>query len=85
MAEDQDFPRYGPVDAEQTRLALETDPAPGPALWENQKEFHYIYTVADGAGGSLQCVRSVVVQYGPDKNGQFMGVQTSYQGALVQP
>jgi hypothetical protein len=78
---------YGTLDAEQTRLALETDQTPTPAKWgsNNQRAFHYIYSASDGAGGTMQCVRSVIVEYAPDKNGYFRGVQNSYQGALVQP
>jgi hypothetical protein len=78
---------YGTLDAEQTRLALETDQAPTPAKYgsTNQRAFHYSYAADDRAGGTMLCVRTVIVEYGADKNGYFRGVHNSYQGALVQP
>jgi hypothetical protein len=75
---------YSASDAAETRLALETDPAPTPGwVSTNQRNFHYAYTVDLDGGGTLACERTVVVEYLPDKNGFFRGVQDSYQGALV--
>ena len=78
---------YGPSDAAQTRLALETDPSPTPGMWPSRKSrnFHYGYVVNLTGGGTLACVRTVSVEYEPDKNGYFRGVQDSYQGAFIAP
>ena len=78
---------YGPLDAAQTRLALETDRAPTDANFPstNQKAFHYAYSVNPAGGGTVACMRTVVVEYATDKNGYFRGVHNSYQGAVVDP
>jgi len=78
---------YSPSDAEQTRLALETDPAPTPGMWPSRrsKDFHYGYTVNLAGGGTLACERTVIVEFAPDPQGYFRGVQNSFQGAVVNP
>jgi hypothetical protein len=67
---------YGPLDAAQTRLALETDPAPTDTRFPstNQKAFHYAYSVNPVGGATVACMRTVVVEYATDKNGYFRGV-----------
>jgi hypothetical protein len=76
-----------PLDAAQTRLALETDPAPTDARFPstNQKAFHYAYSVNLAGGGTVACMRTVIVEFAPDPQGYFRGVHNSYQGAEVNP
>jgi hypothetical protein len=76
---------YSSADDEQTEQALATDPSPMPS-WTNQWVFHYFYKMPDGSGGTIECVRSVSVDYYQDdkaaKQGVsgIRGIQDSYVG-----
>jgi PASTA domain len=79
---------YTEADETQTEAALATDANPMPS-WSNQWVFLYFYDVDDGQGGSLQCVRSVPVNYWVNSNATdagltgIEGVQNSYTGAYL--
>lgn len=79
---------YTAADKVQTQAALATDTTPIPS-WQNQWVFLYFYSVADGDGGSLQCVRSVPVNYWANKSATdagltgIEGIQNSFTGAYI--
>ena len=68
---------YTSADQQQTMQALATDTAPTPGGFPstNQWDFHLFYTEPDGSGGTIQCLRTVRVEYYQDPNAEKAGVQ----------
>jgi hypothetical protein len=79
---------YTSADEQQTMQALATDTAPTPGGFAstNQWDFHLFYTEPDGSGGTIQCLRTVRVEYYQDPKAAAVGVlgirgiQNSYTG-----
>jgi hypothetical protein len=84
---DHDHP-YTSADQEQTMQALATDtnPTPGGFASTNQWDFHLFYSESDGSGGTIQCLRTVRVEYYQDPKAAnagvqgIRGIQNSYTG-----
>jgi hypothetical protein len=77
---------YGTDDEADTAAALVTDVTP-ILRYANRRQYIYkkYCPMPDGAGGTLNCARTVVVEYAPDKNGYFRGVTSSFAGEVVAP
>jgi hypothetical protein len=75
-------------DRAQTELALASDPAPivTGLVSTNQWDFHLFYEMSDGAGGTLECLRTVRVEYFVPDQAQnaglsgIRGIQNSFVG-----
>lgn len=82
---------YTSADQQQTMQALATDTSPTSDGYPstNQWDFHLLYTEPDGSGGTLQCARTVRVEYYQDPNAAkagvqgIRGIQNSFTGAVV--
>jgi PASTA domain len=77
---------YGADDAADTAEALATDVAP-TLRYAGRQQYLYrkYYPMPDGEGGTLNCARTVVVEYAPDRLGYFRGVTNSFAGEVVAP
>lgn len=83
---------YTSADQQQTMQALATDTSPtisdGYAS-TNQWDFHLVYTAPDGSGGTLECARTVRVEYYQDPKAAnagvqgIRGIQNSFTGAYL--
>ena len=82
---------YTSADQQQTMQALATDGVPTPTGFKSrpQWDFHLFYTEPDGSGGTLQCARTVRVEYYPSEAAEkagvqgIRGIQNSFTGAVV--
>jgi hypothetical protein len=79
---------YTSADESQTAAALASDPVPMPS-WSSQWIFHRFYDMPDGSGGTINCVRSVSVEYAVEPNAEkaglagIRGIQDSYTGKYL--
>ena len=83
---------YTAADRQQTieALATDADPTPSNAFTSRpQWDFHLYSTAPDGSGGTIQCVRTVRVDYYQSTAAAnagvpgIRGIQNSFTGAVV--
>lgn len=68
---------YTTQDRDQTMQALATDSTPTPTGFTSRQQwdFHLFYSMPDGSGGNITCVRTARVEYYQDSQAAAAGVQ----------